>query len=276
MIITDIPFVMSLFYSLFDWNGLSRTKTFVGLANFVRIFTNDKNFVKSILFTLRFSAYYVIVVNVLGMLFALPLAKAGPASKIGRSLFYIPNVISMIAVALVWKFLFGHGFDALASITGWDIFKWSWLGSSNLAFYSVLIVTLWQSVGFYVIVYVAGIIGVPKDIIEAADIDGSRGIGHFFHVTLPLIMPSVTVCVFSSLTGAFKLFDVILAFTRGGPGGSTMTVAFHIYNEAFAKYRYGLAIAKSVLFFAAVLLVTVLQLTFFKRREPVNKKSSPK
>jgi raffinose/stachyose/melibiose transport system permease protein len=131
----------------------------------------------------------------------------------------------------------------------------------------VLILTVWQSVGFYMIIYIAGIIGIPKDVVEAAEIDGSRGIRHFLRITLPLIMPSVTVCIFTSLTGALKLFDVVLAFTKGGPGGSTATISWNIYQEAFSSYRYGVATAKSVVFFAAVLIITVIQLAFFKKRE---------
>lgn len=267
LITTNIPFVMSIYYSLFDWNGLSRSMTFVGFDNFVRIFTIDAQFMKAIQFTVRFAAFYIIIVNVLAIVIALPLSKPGIVSQIGRSCFYIPNIISLIAVSLVWRFLFGPGFDALADITGFEIFRWSWLGTSTLAFYSTLILTLWQSVGFYMIIYVAGIIGVPQDITEAAQIDGSRGIGHFFHITLPLIMPSVTVCVFTSLIGALKLFDVVLAFTKGGPGGSTATIAWNIYQEAFSKHRFGVATAKSVVFFAAVLVITVIQLAFFKKRE---------
>ena len=267
LIATNIPFILNLYYALFDWNGVSRSMKFVGLNNFIRIFTIDAQFSKATFFTLRFAIFYLFIVNVIAIIFALMLARVSLISSIGRSCYYIPNIISLIAVGFIWKFIFGPGFDYLYTLTGLEFYKLSWMGSSKLAFYSVLIVTIWQNSGFYMIIYIAGILGIPKDVIEAAEIDGSRGIGHFFRITLPLIMPSVTVCIFTSLTYAFKLFDIVLVFTMGGPGGSTETVAYNIYAEAFKKQRYGLATAKSVVFFMVVLIVTAIQLVIFKKRE---------
>jgi raffinose/stachyose/melibiose transport system permease protein len=266
-IVSLIPFVLNLYYALFDWNGISRNMKFIGVGNFVRIFTIDTGFWNAALFTSRFSVFYVILVNVLSVLFALLLARTGFITSVVRSCFYIPFLISLIVVSFVWKFLFGPGFEVLYKITSLSFLNLSWLGNSRLVFWSVLLVSIWQNTGFYMVIYIAGIVGIPKELIEASKIDGSRGLNRFFCITLPLIMPSVTICIFSSMTFAFKLFDIILVFTGGGPGTSSNTVAFNIYIQAFRNARYGMATAKSVLFFLAVMLVTVLQLVVFKNRE---------
>ena len=262
-----IPFILNLYYALFEWNGISRSMKFVGIQNFVRIFTVDKVFFDASLFNIRFCIFYVVIVNILSLLIALFLAKVGIISGIARSCYYISFIISLVVVSFVWRFLFGPGFDVLYKLTGLSFFNWSWLGTSKLAFWSVLFVTIWQNVGFYMVIYIAGIVGIPAELMEAAEIDGSRGLNRFFCITFPLIMPSVTICIFASLTFAFKLFDIILVFTRGGPGRSTNTVAYNIYRDAFMTLQYGSATAKSLIFLLAILIITGVQLKFFKGRE---------
>ncbi len=267
LVATLIPFCMNLYFSLFDWNGVSRSMEFVGFKNFVKLFTIDKQFAKDAWFTARFSILFVILVNVLAVVLALILSKPHPVANFARSCFYITNVISLVAIGFIWKFIFGPGFTSLADATGIGLFDISWLGTPRYAFYAVMLVTLWQMVGFYTIIYIAGITNISRDVLEAARIDGCTGLRHFRRITLPLIMPSVTVCVFQSLTYAFKLFDVILVLTEGGPGKATQTIAYNIYFEAFVRANYGYATAKSVVFFVAVLLITGIQLRFFKDRE---------
>ena len=143
----------------------------------------------------------------------------------------------------------------------------SWLGDGKLAYVSVLAVSVWQSIGFYLVIYIAGLQTVPRDLIEAALIDGAGPSTRFWRVTLPMLMPSVTVCVFYSLSNALKSFDVIFSLTSGGPGTATTSIALDIYRSAFGDSRFGYGSAKSVLLFALIMVVTLLQLTVFKRRE---------
>lgn len=262
-----IPFALNLYYSMFDWNGISRSMKFVGLKNFNSIFTMDKVFFDVALFTFRFSVFYIALVNILSLLIALFLARTGILSNIARSCYYVTFIVSLIVVSFIWKFIFGPGFDVLYKLTGWTFLNWSWLGTSKLAFWAILLVTIWQNIGFYMVIYIAGIMGIPVELIEAAQIDGSQGLNRFFHITLPLIMPSVTICIFTSLTFAFKLFDIILVFTKGGPGRSTHTVVYNIYTQAFVNLQYGVATAKSLIFLLAILLITTLQLKLFKSQE---------
>ncbi|HEY9595256.1 MAG TPA: sugar ABC transporter permease, partial [Spirochaetia bacterium] len=181
--------------------------------------------------------------------------------------FYIPNIISLIIIGYVWRFIFSRGFDSLYALTRWNVFQLSWLGDSKLAFLSVALVSVWQSIGFYMVIYIAGLQTVPKEQLEAAVIDGATPVSRFFRVTLPLIMPSVTVCVFYSLSNALKTFDVIFSLTFGGPGTATTSIALDIYRTAFSDSRFGYGAAKSVILFLIILVVTVVQLTAFKRRE---------
>ena len=261
---TDIPFLMNLYYSFFKWNGIGKNMTFVGFDNFVRIFTKGGLFWKGAMFTLKFSLFYVIIVNIISLTVALFLSKI---SSVGRAFYYIPYIISLTAISLIWKFIFGPGFEALYSMTGWEFFNWSWVGTPKLAFYVVVIMTVWQNIGFYMANYIAGIISVPTELSEAARIDGAGRVQSFFRITLPLIMPSISICLLTSLTFSFKLFDVVMVFTKGGPANSTVTVAYDIYKEAFVNNNYGFATAKSLVFVVFVLLVTSIQLIITKRRE---------
>lgn len=264
---TDIPFIMNLYYSVFNWNGIGKSMEFVGLSNFVKIFTNDAMFLKSVMFTLRFAVFYVIIVNIVSLAVALVMARESKLTSVGRAFYYIPYIISLTAISLIWKFILGTGFEALYEITGLEFFNWSWVGTPKLAFYVVLIMAVWQNVGFYMVNYIAGIIAVPKELIEAAKIDGANRFMVFRKVTLPLIMPSISICMLTSLTFAFKLFDIIMVFTKGGPANSTASVAYNIYQEAFVKSNYGLATAKSLVFVVFCLIVTAIQLRVTKSKE---------
>lgn len=264
---TDIPFLMNLYYSVFDWNGVGKSMEFVGLANFTKIFTNDPLFWKSVRFTLKFSVFFVIFVNVISLSIAVVMSKETKSSSVGRAFYYVPYIISLTAISLIWKFIFGPGFEALYNLTGWEFFNWSWVGTPKLAFYVVVIMAVWQNVGFYMVNYIAGITSVPGELIEAAKIDGATNFQTFRKITIPLIMPAVSICTLTSLTFAFKLFDIIMVFTKGGPANSTITVAYNIYKEAFFSNRYGMATAKSLVFVVFVLIVTLIQLKVTMSRE---------
>lgn len=258
---------MNLYYSVFQWNGVGKSMKFVGMDNFVKIFTNDRLFWRGVRFTLKFAVFYVIIVNIVSLAVALVMSKEKKTSSVGRAFYYVPYIISLTAISLIWKFILGPGFEALYEITGWGFFNWSWVGTSKLAFYVVVIMAVWQNLGFYMVNYIAGIIAVPTELLEAAKIDGANGIQTFTRITIPMIMPAISICMFTSLTFAFKLFDIIMVFTKGGPANSTVTVAYNIYQEAFSNNQYGLATAKSLVFVLFVLAVTAIQMKITKSKE---------
>ncbi|MFP4977277.1 carbohydrate ABC transporter permease [Paenibacillus sp. CN-4] len=262
-----IPFAMTIRYSLTKWNGISKNPTFIGLDNFKQIFTGDANFTNAAWFTVKYMVLYIVIVNVLAILLALVLDMKLKSTNWLRAAFFIPYILSLVIVGFIWKFIFMQGFESLGASTGWGIFQLSWLGEPGLAFISILGVSIWQSVGFYMVLYIAGLQSIPDDLKEAATVDGAGPIRKFFSVTLPLLAPSITISVFMALTNSIKVFDVILSLTAGGPGGTTYSVAYDIYRDTFQNNLYGYGTAKALILFVAVLLITIVQLTIFKRRE---------
>lgn len=262
-----IPFVLSSYYSLTEWNGISSTTHFIGFKNFIDIFTGDSDFISASVFTLKYSVLFIVLINIIAIVLAVILDKKLRTVKLLRTIFFIPYIFSLVVVGFIWKFIFSQGFEALNKMTGLGFFNWSWLGDPKLGFVSILLVSIWQSVGFYIIIYIAGLQAVPEQLLEAATIDGAGPIYKFFKVTLPMLAPSITTCVFYSLINSIKVFDVILSLTEGGPGGTTYSVTYDIYREAFQNNNYGYGSAKAMILFVVVLLITVVQLKYFKGKE---------
>ncbi len=267
LITTEIPFIMNVIYAFAKWNGISRTVSFVGLKNFIELFTDDPGFWSAVWFTALFTIFHVVITNALALLLAIFLDQHLKTKNMLRAAFFIPNILSLVVVGFMWKFIFTMGFEAFFNSSGLGFLKWSWLGEPKLAFFSLLGVSIWQVLGFYMVIYIAGLQSVPPEIMEAAKIDGVGQFQNFYNITLPLLMPSLTVSIFLSMANSLKIFDLIFTLTNGGPGGSTISIAFDIYREAFINNRYGYATAKSVVFFLAVLIVTVMQVRFFKSKE---------
>lgn len=262
-----IPFVMSGFYSLTEWNGIAKEPKFIGTENFKNIFSGSTEFVKAIIFTGKYTALFMIFTNIIALFLAVILVKKLKTANLLRGIFFVPYIMSMTIVGFIWKFIFTQGFAKLYEITEFEFLNYSWLGDPHLAFYSVVFVGIWQSVGFYIVLYIAGLQSIPKDVLEAATVDGAGRIAKFFKVTLPLLTPSITTCIFMSLTNSLKVFDIILALTKGGPGGSTYSVTLEIYREAFQNNNYGLGAAKSLVFFIIILFLTQVVLKGFRSRE---------
>ena len=267
VIVFYIPFMMSGYYSLTQWNGIAKAAKFVGFSNFQKLFFGSLEFKKSLIFTAKYTVIFMILTNVLAMAAAVALVQKFKLANVLRGMFFIPYIMSMTIVGFIWKFIFSQGFAALYEKTNFAFWQWSWLGEGRLAFWAVAFVGVWQSLGFYIVLYIAGLQAVSTDILEAARVDGAGAFRRFFKVTLPLLAPSVITCVFMSLTNAVKVFDIILALTKGGPGGSTYSATLDIYREAFQNNNYGLGSAKALIFFVIVLCVTRLALKLLRRRE---------
>lgn len=263
-----IPFLLSGYYALTEWNGISKIPVFIGLSNFKRIFTGGSpEFTSALLFTGKYAFFFILFSNVFALALAVALTKKFRLTNALRGMFFVPYIMSMTIVGFIWKFIFSQGFEKLYELTGWGVWNLSWLGNTTYAFWSVVIVGVWQSLGFYIVLYIAGLQAVPPDVLEAASIDGASPVQRFFRVVLPLLGPSITSCVFMSLTNSLKVFDIILALTKGGPGGATYSATLDIYREAFQNNNYGLGSAKALVFFVIVLIITQLVLKVFERRE---------
>lgn len=266
-VIVLLPFLMSIYYSFTEWNGVSSDMKWVGIANYTTILTEDDAFLHSFGFTARFTVASVVLTNVLGFLLALLLTQALKTRNVLRTIFFMPNVIGGLLLGFIWQFIFVKGFATIGELTGIGFFQLPWLGDAATGFWGLIIVSVWQSAGYLMIIYIAALSNVPKDVIEAARIDGATPLQMLRHITVPLIMPAVTVCLFLAISWAFKMFDLNMSLTKGGPFGSTESIAMNIYQDAFRNNQLGLGSAKSVIFFAAVALVTLIQVSFTKKRE---------
>ncbi|OXM13007.1 carbohydrate ABC transporter permease [Paenibacillus herberti] len=265
-IIIALPFFMGMYYSFTEWNGVSDNATFVGLDNFVKIF-NDQTFINSFTFTTKFTIAAVILSNLVGFMLALLLTQPVKSKNLLRTIFFMPNVIGGLLLGFIWQFIFVKGFAAVGEKTGWSLFNLPWLGDETTAFWGVVIVTVWSTSGYLMVIYISALINVPRDLIEAASIDGATAMQRLRHITVPLIMPAVTIALFLALSWSFKSFDIILSLTKGGPYNSTQSVALNIYNEAFQNNNMGLGTAKALIFFIVVALITSLQVWVTKRKE---------
>ena len=212
-------------------------------------------------FTLFFTFFNVLLSNLLGFLLALALDTGIKSQRALRSVFFLPNVLSMIVVALVWSFVF---FNLLPALTGVD----KWMGDPDKAPWLIVLVQVWQQAGYLMVIYLAGLSNIPSDVLEAASIDGTGYRARLRHITLPLLVPAFTICLFLSLSNSLKSFDLMYAMV--GPSGyalGTIPFVMDIYFDAFAKKLAGLATAKAILLFIAIALITGTQLAITKRRE---------
>lgn len=261
------PFILGFYYSSTDWNGLDLDKAvWTGSANWSRIL-HDDGFWNSLYFTLRFTLVSVILANVLALGLAFMLMASLKTKNLLRTVFFMPNVIGGILLGYIWQFIFTKGFATIGDLTHLSFFKLPWLGTPNTGFWGLVIVFVWQTAGYMMIIYIASLAGIPKDLIEAAKIDGARPRQLFASVYVPLIMPAITISLFLTISNAFKMFDLNLSLTKGGPGTSTQSLAYNIYAEALINNRYGLGTAKALLFFVAVSLITITQVLITKRKE---------
>jgi raffinose/stachyose/melibiose transport system permease protein len=261
------PAILGFYYSLTDWNGIDQSYEMIGLANFKEIFA-DVYFWKSIQFTLKYVVVILIVSNVLALLLAVLIESRMKARGLFRTLFYMPNMISMIIGGYMWVFIFTRVIYYLADKWSLAFLDQSWIGDPRYSFIAIIIVSSWGTVGYLMLIYMAALQGVPLQLKEAAVLDGANSWNVFRNVTFPMIQHAFTICIFWSLSSAFQVFDVIYALTGGGPGRTTQSVAMNIYEEAFkGNIRYGYATAKSTILFVIVFLLTLAQLKIMKRKE---------
>ncbi|MFZ3591325.1 carbohydrate ABC transporter permease [Bacillus sp. DJP31] len=267
LVIQIVPFIMGIYYSFTSWNGVSSVAEWVGFENYIKILTTDKAFLDSFLFTTKFMVVAVIISNLIGFSLALLLNAALKSRNLLRTVFFIPNVIGGLLLGFIWQFIFVKGFASLGNLTGIPFFKMPWLGDETTAFWGIVIVFAWQISGYMMVIYIAALQGVDNSLLEAARIDGASNWTLLTRIIIPLILPAFTICLFLTISMAFKIFDLNISLTGGGPFNSTSSVAINIYQEAFQNNRYGLGTAKSILFFLVVAIFTTVQVLITKKRE---------
>lgn len=259
-----IPLLYGIYTSFTNSDGFNMD--FVGLENYKRLFT-DQQFIESLWFTIRFAVLAVLGVNVIGLGFAvLVTQKIGSVTTVFRTMYFTPNLIGGLILGFIWQFIFIRAFTGIAELTNIEFFN-GWLSDPSTAYWAMLIVFLWQMSGYIMLVYIAFLSKIPHDLIEAAQLDGASAFQTFIHIKLPMLAPAFTISLFLTLANAFKVYDLNLALTSGGPFRSSEMVAMNIYNTAFLQYQQGYAQAKGLVFLVIIILISITQVYFTREKE---------
>ncbi|GHU78409.1 ABC transporter permease [Spirochaetia bacterium] len=265
--IVIIPFFIGIAYAFFSWDGLPlNPKIFVGLDNFINLFS-DQRFLVSAGRTMIFTLLSIVTINVLGLAFALIVTTRLRVRNVARTMLFAPYMIGGLILGYIWKFILGDAFRIIGEKTGLTSVFFNWLLHPQFALIGIIVVITWQMAGYIMIIYITGIQSIPDEVIEAAHVDGAGFWATLLRIKFPLIMQSFTVCMFLSLSHSFKIFDVNLSLTGGGPYSSTELFAMNIYQEIFSLNNYGYGQAKAILFFIIVAAITTVQVTITKKRE---------
>ena len=252
-----IPFVMGVYLSFCKFKTITNAQ-FVGLENYIKIFA-DKDFVNAFGFTLKFSVVSIITINVFAFILALALTRKLKGTNLFRTVFFMPNLIGGIILGYIWKQMIN------AVLLKYET---TLVANPTYGFWGLVILMNWQMIGYMMIIYVAGLQNVPTDLIEAAQIDGATSLQTLFKVKIPMVMPSITICLFLTVSNSFKLFDQNLALTAGAPSKKTAMLALDIYNTFYGRNGYeGVGQAKAVLFFIVVAVIALGQLVLTRRKE---------
>ena len=243
------PFILGIYLSFCDFTTVTDAE-FIGIDNYLKIL-GDKEFIHSLWYTALFTLVTVILINVLAFAVALLLTKGIRGTNIFRTVFFMPNLIGGIVLGYVWQLLLN---GVLANFERTLTYS-EWFG-----FWGLVILMLWQQVGYMMIIYISGIQNIPGELIEAAKIDGAKPSQILRHVTIPMVMPSITICTFLTLTNGFKLFDQNLALTNGAPSKTSELLALNIYNTFYGRAGWeGVGQAKAVIFFIIVGAIALIQ-----------------
>lgn len=253
-----IPFILGVYLSFTEFTTVVDAK-WVGLSNYVKAFTANTEFLNALWFTVKFTVISVISINIFSFLFAMMLTKGKKGTNLFRTVFFMPNLIGGIVLGYIWQLIInGVLYNFGVTLTF----------NQKYGFWGLVILMNWQLIGYMMIIYIAGIQNIPGDLVDAASVDGANPLQVMRHVTIPLVMPSITICLFLTLTNSFKLFAQNLALTAGAPSKQTEMLALNIYNTFYGKSGWeGVGQAKAVVFFILVAILAFLQLVLTRSKE---------
>lgn len=260
-----VPIGAVLIISFFNWNLLSGAH-FVGLQNYAELLQNP-----DVGHSLLVTAYYVLLnipaQTILALLLALLMNKRIRGMGLFRTIYVVPWMATPVAMGIVWQWIFDPQYGALNAFLGFfGLHNITWLASTQLAMPAVAGVNIWQYTGYNMLFFLAGLQSIPVDLYEAAAIDGSSSIRAFFRITLPLLSPTLFFVLVTDIIGSFQVFDTVYVMTNGGPGQATDTINFEIYRQAFVYFHAGYASALAMVLFALLILVTLAQALYFRKR----------
>ena len=264
-IVLAVPFGQGLFLTFTDWDGFSYDK-FIGVGNYAKSF-RDPEFWVTLTFTLKFVLVSLVAVNAVAFGLALLVTAKLRSKNIFRTFFFVPNLIGGVVLGVIWQFIFNTALVSISSKFGWSIFQSSWLNETDTAFWALIIVTVWQSSGYMMIIYITGLISIEQDVIEAARVDGASALRTLLAIKIPLMAQAFTISLFLTLRGGFMAYDVNVALTGGGPYRTTELISMHIFQDAFAFGNFGTGQSKAVIMFAMVAIAALVQVSVSKRME---------
>lgn len=261
LVVFIVPFILGIILSFSKFTTIFNAK-FVGLSNYVIAFSKVQGFSKAFAFTSVFTIVSIITVNVFAFTIALILTRKIRATNLFRSVFFMPNLIGGIVLGYTWQVML----DAILLQFGQTL-----LANAKYGFIGLVLLMNWQMIGYMMVIYIAGLQNVPQELIEAAKIDGADSKDTLFNVTIPMVMPSITICLFLTLANSFKLYDQNLALTAGAPLKKTQMLAMNIVDTMFSRNGFeGVGQAKAVVFFIIVAVIAYLQLRFTRDKEVEN------
>lgn len=267
--IVFIPILASVYYSFFKWDVLSPPK-FIGLDNFIRMFTKDDIFVTSVKNMLFLTVTSIVLQQFFGFLLAVFITSKIKGKEFFKNVFFYPAVIASVAVGLMWTFIYDPKFGLLNGflrLIGLESLQRQWLFEQSTAMWAITLVVCWQYIGYTMILYVAAIQNIPRDIFESARIDGAVGWRLIRYMTIPLVKPIIKVNMILITVGSLKFFDLVYAMTRGGPAHSTSVLAMHMYNRSFRQYEYGYGDALAVVLLIMCLVATLVINLLFRKAD---------
>ena len=264
-IVLAVPFGQGLFLTFTDWDGFGYEK-FIGVGNYAKSF-QDPEFWVTLTFTLKFVLVSLVAVNAVAFGLALLVTAKLKSKNIFRTFFFVPNLIGGVVLGVIWQFIFNTALVSISSKFGWSIFQSSWLNETDTAFWALIIVTVWQSSGYMMIIYITGLISIEQDVIEAARVDGASALRTLLAIKVPLMAQAFTISLFLTLRGGFMAYDVNVALTGGGPYRTTELISMHIFQDAFLNGNFGTGQSKAVIMFLMVAIAALVQVSVSKRYE---------
>ena len=260
------PILMGIYYSFMDWNGISKGYNFIGFANYAKLLT-DKKFGAALLFNFRYTIMLIVGVVVISVVLALLLNKEFKGRSFFRTLYFLPAVLSMITVSLVFKQVFFYVLPAIGKALGIEALSTNILASKQNAIYGVLFVHLWQGVALPTLLFLAGLQTIPTELYEASAIDGANGWQQFKHITVAYLIPTLSVVLVLLVKQGLMVFDYVKSMTAGGPGTATQTIALLIYNNGFERNRYSYSIAQAIATGVIIALISAIQIQASNRKK---------
>lgn len=261
-----VPFIYGFYLTLTQMATPSSPAVYSGFHNYVDAI-HDSRFWASMWLTVKYVGATVVLVNIVGFALSYLVTSGLRGQNFFRTSYFTPNLIGGLVLGYIWQFIFVQSLPTIGEKFGIEWLRLGWLGDERMAFWAIVIVTIWQSAGYMMIIFIAGLISVPRDMIEASTIDGANAWQRLTRMVLPMMVPAFVVTIFLSLKNAFMVYDLNFSLTGGGPFDSTTMVSMHVVQKAFVEYKYGVGQAEAIVLFVIVALVTGFQVYFSKRME---------